>query len=114
MLETYSLVLFVQESAWFRERVGKLSLSEDKNLLNISGKVLLLSTNSWQSEAEQWGLEQKVITEEEVEEICSLYYLYEFSNRFRIVSRENNYGSVFNLVDSGLLTYEEAFEAILR
>ena len=44
----------------------------------------------------------------------SLYYTYEFSDRFRVIERSRQYGGLFNYVDNGLLTEAEVFALILR
>lgn len=42
-----------------------------------------------------------------------LYFMYEFSDRFQVLSRSEYFGSMLNLVDVGILTYEELVEALL-
>lgn len=49
----------------------------------------------------------------EYEEPALVYSTYEFSDRFKVIKSSSRYGSLMNFVDSGLLTEEEAFEAIL-
>lgn len=106
-LDIYDRVLLIQENEEFRKCL-------EGGRKTDNGNFLLLMPDTVEDDFEEFGFTQQFLTQEEMEEISHMYYMYEFSNRFRIVSRENNYGSVFDLVDSGLLTYEEAFEAILR
>ena len=55
------------------------------------------------------------ITEGESKQLCSLYSMYEFSDRFQIVSGETRfYGSLFQLVDVGLLSLRESVSALLH
>lgn len=42
-----------------------------------------------------------------------LYLTYEFSDRFVLVSEQEQYGTIFNYVDTGILTEKEAVKAIL-
>lgn len=53
------------------------------------------------------------ITEKEAEYLCYLYHMYEFSNRFFLISKETQYGELFNFVDTGLINPEEAWEAFV-
>lgn len=46
--------------------------------------------------------------------IKKLYHTYQFSDRFQVISDETMYGTIFNYVDTGILTMEEAFDALLR
>lgn len=55
------------------------------------------------------------LTKKEAQQLVDLYLTYEFSDQFLLISRETtNYASLFHLVDTGILTMEEAFEALLH
>ena len=54
------------------------------------------------------------ITAEQQSELLKVYHMYEFSDRFRVVSRDSRFGSIWNYVDAGILTEREALEAIAR
>lgn len=54
------------------------------------------------------------ITEEVAQELKSLYFMYEFSDRFQLFSNETTFGEIWNYVCTGTLTEEEAFQAILH
>ena len=56
----------------------------------------------------------RYVSAEEFFLLDRLYHMYDFSDKFYIISRENMYGNIFNLVDCGLLTDEQAYEAILK
>ena len=47
------------------------------------------------------------------EAIQKLYYTYEFSNKFSILSVSDNFGTIWNYVKTGVLTLEEALSALL-
>lgn len=51
---------------------------------------------------------------DECKDMISLYYTYEYSDKVKVVGRSRQYGGLFNLVEAGLITYNQAFEAILR
>jgi len=75
---------------------------------------LLLISNTFRDEYTTCGFVKQFLTQDELKKIRDLFYMYEFSDRFRVISREDGYGNIFNLVDNGILTDEEAFEAILK
>lgn len=71
--------------------------------------VLILSTAPLEIVT---GFTYKQITMEEQEQLLQLYHMYEFSDRFSVILTESTYGSLFNLVEAGLLDMEEAAEAL--
>ncbi len=54
-----------------------------------------------------------VLPVDKYKELVSLYHTYEFSDRFKVIGRDHQFGGLFNYVDNGLLTEDEAFELIL-
>ena len=54
------------------------------------------------------------LQEGEYEEIESLYYMYEFSGHIRMLEEGGRFGSLINYVKAGILTEEEAAEAVLH
>lgn len=54
----------------------------------------------------------KVITDEEIFDLLKLYKMYEFSNRFYVVSDSEQYGNVFNYIRNGIITEEEMADAL--
>jgi hypothetical protein len=46
------------------------------------------------------------------EEIVDLYRTYEFSDRVIYVSKESNYGTLYNYVKTGVLSEEEFLDSI--
>lgn len=53
------------------------------------------------------------ISRQEAEKLEDLYYTYEFSDKFRILSEPGNFATIFNLAKAGILTWEETFEILL-
>lgn len=49
----------------------------------------------------------------EMEQLKELYFMYEFSDRLLMVSVETQFGSLLNYFNTGILTEEQAVEALL-
>lgn len=84
---------------------------DEDNFKGTDKKVLILS-KSEEKHAEK--TEWHHVSESEAREILEIYYLYEFSNRIAVVTREQAFGSLWDYVATGLLTEEEMVEAILK
>jgi len=52
------------------------------------------------------------ISVEMEKEMLDFYYMYEFSDRFWVVDNGQQYGSLWNYVESKILTFDEAVEAL--
>lgn len=50
---------------------------------------------------------------EDRRKLCELYLMYEFSDGFQILCRNECFGSLMNFIDTGLLTNEELIDALL-
>lgn len=72
-------------------------------------KFLLLSASLI---TESVGFTYRQLMEEEQEQFLRLYHMYEFSDRFSVISWENAYGGLFHLVETGLLSMDEAAQAL--
>ena len=55
-----------------------------------------------------------VLLADECRDLYSLYKTYEFTDQIVILGRSKQFGGLMNLVDAGLLTEEQVFDAILR
>ena len=53
------------------------------------------------------------ISEKEANWIQEIYFMYEFSDKFQVLFNEGNFGGIFNYVNTGELSLEDAFEALL-
>ena len=53
------------------------------------------------------------ISGREFSTIKSIYDLYEFNDKFTLISKDNNYASIFNYIEQGILDENELIEAIL-
>ena len=76
----------------------------------VQGKVLMVSTEY----AKGLSCDQLVVSRETYTKLLQLYLTYEFSDKFRIISMDGNYGTLWNYVKTGILTHEEAVEALLK
>lgn len=94
-----------------RQELNLLTYFCNSNALKTSKyKVLILSTDEFPNDC---CVKYRQITTEECSMLCQFYNMYEFSDRFRIFSKENNYGSILNFFDMDILDMEDIFEAIL-
>lgn len=55
----------------------------------------------------------KLFSNEEELAIKRIYLMYEFSDKVRLLEDSSQYGSLYNYVENGLLTPEEAWRAAL-
>lgn len=93
-LNTYDLILLVDSDA--PSSVGGLlgRLLNSQAFRKSQKKILVLPSEKYQ-------------------DLSLLYHTYEFSDRFKVIGRNRQYGGLFNYVDNGLLTEQEVFELIL-
>lgn len=85
-----------------------IQLKADKN---SSYKLLVLTEKQKNLDIENIIFRQ--IAEEEGEHIERLYSMYEFSDKFLLVSEENmNYPNLFDLINTGMLSMEEILESL--
>lgn len=55
----------------------------------------------------------KMITKVQMKELLDLYWLYDFSDRVTVIAESGQYGSLFNYIINGILSFEEVVDAIL-
>lgn len=73
-------------------------------------KVLVLGMGEVKNAAKDC---YRPITRRQFEELLDIYDTYEFSNKFQFISQKGQYGSMFNYINTGFLTFGEMFEAML-
>lgn len=109
ILEKYDKILLISqmdtEFQWFLE---EFYLSEE--LRKTERNVLILSTKKLESKGKCSCY--RISTDEE-EALKKFYFLYEFSDKFQLLSREESFGGVINYIGNGILTKEEVFRSIL-
>ncbi len=55
----------------------------------------------------------KGISESEMHYYTILWHTYEFSNHFTVVTEDSHFGGMLNYIDTGLLSWDEYFYALL-
>lgn len=121
-IEQYDQIFLVSEDrTLLREAVSVLCRLQEP--VGSNRKRLILVTSDTESEDMLALIPESVpaghviwrrISQKEVDALCSLYDSYEFSDRFHILSREEQYGGMLNFVDTGILSTEEMIEALLH
>lgn len=75
-------------------------------------KIMILSVGFCESQFPNIAFRQ--ISQNEFQELAALYFTYEFSDKFRFISdNDTNYASLHHMVNMGILSSEEFFEALL-
>lgn len=85
---------------------------ESEALEKTSKKILILSTADI-ALGGHGSCEYHKLTDEEQGAMLQLYAMYDFSDRFQVLSDNPQYGGLLNYVKTGLMTMEEVFRAIL-
>lgn len=77
---------------------------------NCGENILVLSVEAL---AEGSNYSCRRISVPKMARLKELYFMYEFSDRFRLLSREESFGGILNFLDTGILTKEEVFRGLL-
>lgn len=110
MLERYDRVfLFMGTDKIYRDFTARFCASEA--LACSEMKILILATEGL---ADGKAHVCRRLIWEEALRLKRFYLMYEFSDRFKFFSREDVFGSIVNYVETGVLTWEEVFSAILH
>ena len=108
MLKTYDKIFLVkcadEEYIFSKLRDSKVIKSEKE-------KIWILSTSN---PKEFPGVYYRKISDDDSEFYYRLYHMYEFSDRFQVLSNEVCFGNLFNFVNLGLLSFDEMFRALLK
>lgn len=97
LLQKYDKVVFFEESF------------EKLNLINSN--ILILSTKELDIQEKQFTFMR--IMEENARKLRKLYHTYEFADNFILLEQSPAFASIFNYVQTGILTLEEAWQALL-
>lgn len=95
LINEYDLVLVIDESDKYTYENWFDCIKSSKAFKNTDKKVLILSSN-------------------DCEDMISLFYTYEFTDKLRVIGRSNQYGSLLNLVNLGLITKDDYIESMLN
>lgn len=90
-----------------------LRFAEEGVTASETGDRILVLSSVGTGEASLPTVSFRKITAEEEKDLILLYHTYEFSDRFRLITDTDAYGSLWNYVRTGVLTQEEAFRALL-
>ncbi len=75
-------------------------------------KILILASFFYMLECSNLFIEE--IPKEKAEKLISLYKMYEFTDNFSMITDDNtSFPNIFNYVETGLLTLQEAWQALL-
>ena len=86
-----------------------MQFTKSKALHNIEKKVIIYGyLEDVQND------QYRVITKSEYEDSVNLYHMYEFSDKFKVISDSIQYGSMLNYLSTGVISQEEYFEALLH
>lgn len=80
-------------------------------LKNCMKKILVLSDENL-AEGKRYSCRK--LSCQTIRQLKELYFMYEFSDRFQLLSREESFGGILDFVDAGILTKEEAIRALFH
>lgn len=91
------------------------SFCKSEALKNTTKKVLILSNADIDhtNHMNHSNCAYRRLTGEELEALQRMYNMYEFSDRFQVLSDSPQYGGLLNYVKTGLMTEEDVFQALL-
>lgn len=111
-IETFDRIFLILEKQKLVDDVLRL-LCDTEAAKEKKQEILVLSSQKGWTE-EDTSVVYRQITEYESKQLCRLYSMYEFSDRFQIISGKTTlYGNLFQLVDTGLLSLRESVSALL-
>lgn len=101
------ILLFLEE-----EVLKKFYFSEV--IANLKKKVLVLSEKSISINSSNSNITMEKIDRIKIERLLSLYFLYEFSDQFFVISEQKDlFNGLWNLSKAGILSYNEIYDIIL-
>lgn len=100
-LETFDRVLLVTDDL------------QEPFITSSMKKILVLTTKNIPL-ADIPQITYSQITAKQQTELLKLYGMYEFSDRFQVIAADGRFGSLWNYVETGILTAQEAMEVLLR
>lgn len=109
-IEQYDKIIWIEHSGSYFADLPRKFL-ESEAVKNYSGRMLVLSTE--ELEFPDGSISYRRLSGEEQMELRGYYRMYDFSNRFQVLSDDVQYGGLMNFVKTGMLEMEEALEAFL-
>lgn len=102
----------ISEIEYMLKKYDLILIIEDYDI-NYS-KALAIRLKTYNTYKKDNSKKVCIIISDEYKDMVSLFYTYEYSDKVKIVGRSRQYGGLFNLVDVGLISEEQAFETLLR
>lgn len=111
-LEKFDKIFLVLEKSELLDDI--LGLLGDLEVVKEKRQRILALASSKSRIGKGTSVIYRQITEDESKQLCRLYSMYEFTDRFQVISDGTMlYGSLFQLVNTGLLSLREFVEALL-
>ena len=88
-----------------------IRFGDSDKLKDCTKKILVLSDGNM---AEGKHYSCRKLSCQNIEQLKELYFMYEFSDRFQLLSQEESFGGILNFVDMGILTKEEVICALFH
>lgn len=109
-LQKYDLVLLIMNGSDTAKNLTENFL-KSKALEKTSKKVLVLSDQNvpYVNTYNQYHQ----LSAEELDAIQKIYFMYDFSDHFRVLSDSRQYGGLLDYVKTGIMTMEDVFQTFL-
>lgn len=112
-----NMISILQEQINKNKKIIIFQYSED-NLLELLSKGIDNEQSSiieiWHSIKGYSALRcTRFFSQEDINEILKMYFLYDFSDKVITISDSLQYGSLFNYVKTGILTKQEMVDSLL-
>ena len=101
-LNKYDKIILLSDDLDFM--LNNLILSDKKNVLYLVSKK-----NNYNKKCEN----VRYVSKSTINFLVDLYYTYNFSDRFKVISNSINFASLLNYLFLGILTEDEVLEIIL-
>jgi uncharacterized protein YegL len=111
-IREYDKIFLLMEKGEILDKLAE-RICNSKIIKDRKKKVLILALKKKSAEMDTAAVYRQ-ITEIQAKQLYKLYSMYEFSDRFQMISRKVTYGGLLHLVDTGILNLEEATEALLH
>lgn len=94
------VILIASDFSRIEEALAILDMHKDIKMLSVDGRC-----NRHEN--------AQVITRDEEREILDFYHMYEFSDKFLVLENSSQYGSVFDYVEAGIISFDEAIRSLI-
>ncbi len=110
LLQKFDLVLLVMNGSGIAENLIENFLNSEA-LRKAAKKVLVLSDRNvfYTNTRHQYCQ----LGTEELDAIRNIYFMYDFSDHFRVLSDNRQYGGLLDYVKTGIMTMEDVFQTVL-